>query len=106
VNAVDLIGTLLPLTFFVMLAIESLWPARRFPPRRAWCWTGIGFLVLLGVIFAVVPLLIDAAWAAHHRWLNGRPLGVVGGTLVGYLPCLGCPTHTTGPCIRSRSCGA
>jgi len=84
-DAVDLIGALVPLTFFFLLVIESLWPARRFQTRRAWRWTGIGFFVVLGVISTVVPLLIDTAWAADHRWLNGRPLGVAGGMLVCYL---------------------
>lgn len=81
----DLIGALVPATFFVMLAIESLWPARHFPKRRGWTGLGIVFLLLLGVVSTVVPLQFDAHWLAAHRWLDGSRLGVVGGTLAGYL---------------------
>jgi sterol desaturase/sphingolipid hydroxylase (fatty acid hydroxylase superfamily) len=84
-DTVDLVGLLVPLTYLAMLAIESLWPARRFPPRRGWRWMGIGFLVLMGVVSTVVPLLVDPAWAAAHRWLDGSGLGIVGGTAVGYV---------------------
>ena len=83
-EAVDVVGLLVPLTYFVMLGVERLRPARAFPPRRGWTWIGIGFLVLLGTVSTVVPLLFDPAWLAAHRWLDGSGLGVVGGTLVGY----------------------
>jgi len=83
-NTTDLIGALVPLTYLVMLAIESIWPARVFPQRRGWRWVGIGFLLLIGVVGTVVPLLIDPEWAAAHRWLDGRGLGIAGGTVVGY----------------------
>ena len=35
-EAVDGVGLPVPVTFFIMLAIESRWPARAFPPRRGW----------------------------------------------------------------------
>jgi sterol desaturase/sphingolipid hydroxylase (fatty acid hydroxylase superfamily) len=84
-DLVDLIGALVPFTFFVMLAIERLRPARHFPARRGWTALGIGFLLLLGVIGTVVPLMVDTAWLAAHRWLDGSGLGVAGGTVVGYV---------------------
>lgn len=84
-ETVDLIGLLVPLTFFVMLAIERWMPARMFPPRRGWTWLGIGFLLLLGAVSTTVPLLFDPAWLAAHRWLDGSKLGVAGGTLAGWL---------------------
>ena len=31
----ETIGLVVPLIYFVMLAIEWRWPAREFPPRRA-----------------------------------------------------------------------
>ena len=34
-ETVDLIGLLVPVTYLVMLAIESAWPARSFPPRAS-----------------------------------------------------------------------
>ena len=84
-EATDLIGALVPVTFLVMLAVEALRPARRFPDRRGWAWLGLAFLLLLGVISTVVPLQLDAHWLAAHRWFDGSHLGVAGGTVVGYV---------------------
>ena len=81
----DLIGLLVPVTFFLMLAIERLAPARSFPARRGWAWLGIGFLLLIGMLSTVVPLLFDPAWLAAHRWLDGSGLGAAGGALVGWV---------------------
>lgn len=80
----DLVGLSIPLLFAVMLATESLWPARQFPPRRGWRWLGCAFLLLIMATGAVVPLLLPIDWMAAHRWLDGRRLGVAGGTLVGW----------------------
>ena len=81
----DLIGLLVPITFFVMLVVERLRPARLFPERRGWTWLGIGFLLLIGVVSTVVPGLVDPQWLAVHRWLDGTGLGIAGGTIVGYV---------------------
>lgn len=83
-DSTDLIGLLVPATFFIMLAIERWRPARSFPQRRGWTWLGVGFLVLIGAVSTVVPLSFDPQWLAAHRWTDGSGLGVVGGTLVGY----------------------
>ena len=71
-DTVDIIGLLVPVTYFVFLVTERLWPARAFPPRRGWQWIGIGFLVLLMTISTVVPLLIPEAWLAQHRSSTAR----------------------------------
>jgi sterol desaturase/sphingolipid hydroxylase (fatty acid hydroxylase superfamily) len=84
-EAVDVVGLLVPVTYFLMLGAERLWPARAFPPRRGWTWIGIAFLLLIGVVSSVVPLLFDPAWLAAHRWRDGSDLGVVGGTVAGYV---------------------
>jgi sterol desaturase/sphingolipid hydroxylase (fatty acid hydroxylase superfamily) len=84
-HAEDLVGLLVPVTYFVMLAIERWRPARRFPVRRGWTWVGIGFLLLVGTVSTLVPLALDPAWLAAHRWLDGTRLGVAGGTLVGWI---------------------
>jgi len=84
-QAVDLIGLLVPLTYLAMLAVEAAWPARLFPQRRGWRWIGIAFLVAIGTVSTVVPLLVPADWLAAHRWLDGTRLGIVGGTLVGWV---------------------
>jgi sterol desaturase/sphingolipid hydroxylase (fatty acid hydroxylase superfamily) len=84
-EATDLVGLLVPLTYLAMLAVERLrGPARAFPPRRGWTAIGILFLVAIGTVGTVVPLVVDPAWLARHRWIDGRGLGVVGGTLVGW----------------------
>jgi sterol desaturase/sphingolipid hydroxylase (fatty acid hydroxylase superfamily) len=82
---VDIVGLLIPATYFVMLAVEKWRPARAFPPRKGWAWIGVGFLLLLGTVSTVVPLLVPETWLAAHRWMDGTPLGVVGGTVVGYV---------------------
>jgi sterol desaturase/sphingolipid hydroxylase (fatty acid hydroxylase superfamily) len=84
-DTVELIGLLVPATFFAMLIVERLKPARAFPPRRGWAWVGIAFLLLMGVLSTVVPLLFDADWLAAQRWFDGTRLGVAGGTLVGWV---------------------
>ena len=84
-DPVEIVPLLIPLSYFVALAIESRWPARAFPPRRGWRWVGVGFLVLIATVGSVVPLLLPVQWMVAHRWLDGTWLGVAGGTLVGWL---------------------
>jgi len=84
-DAVDILGLMVPVTWLVFLVAEKLWPAREFPPRKGWPWIGVAFLVMVSTISVVLPLLIPAAWLDAHRWLDGTRLGVVGGTLVGFL---------------------
>jgi len=83
-DKVDIVGLLIPVTYVVLLGVEKLWPAREFPPRRGWQLIGVAFLLLLGTLSTVVPLLIPSAWLEQHRLLDGTGLGVVGGTAVGY----------------------
>ena len=84
-DTVDIVGLLVPVTYFVFLVTEKRWPAREFPPRRGWQWIGVAFLIVLGTLSTVVPLLLPLDGMAAHRWLDGTRLGVVGGTIVGYV---------------------
>src|SRR5215813_2310859 len=84
-SPVDIVGLLVPLTYFALLAVEKWRPARAFPQRRGWTWIGIAFLLLIGTVSSVVPLLINPHWLAAHRWLDGTRLGVPGGVLAGIL---------------------
>jgi sterol desaturase/sphingolipid hydroxylase (fatty acid hydroxylase superfamily) len=84
-DIIVVVGLLAPITYFVMLIAEKRWPARAFPERRGWQWIGIAFLILIGSVSTVVPLLIPQDWLAAHRMLDGTRLGVVGGTLVGFV---------------------
>jgi sterol desaturase/sphingolipid hydroxylase (fatty acid hydroxylase superfamily) len=81
----DLVALLIPLSYFAALGTEAIWPARTFPARRGWRWLGLGFLVLIATVGAVVPQLLPLEWMAAHRWLDGSGLGVAGGTLVGWI---------------------
>jgi len=96
-ETVDIVGLMIPVTYFVMLAAEKLWPAREFPPRKGWQIIGIVFLVLIGTLSTVIPLLIPADWLSAHRWMDGTRLGVAGGIVVGYLVLsgIGYATHRT-----------
>jgi len=84
-EAIDLLGLAVPVTYLLFLATEKRWPARRFPPRRGWQWIGAACLVLIGGIGATAPLLLPAEWLAAHRWLDGTGLGISGGTIAGYV---------------------
>ena len=105
-QAVDLIGLLVPVTYLFMLATETAWPARRFPARPGWRWIGIAFLVLVGTVSTVVPLLVPADWLAAHRWLEGTRLGIVGGTLAGWVVLSGLAFAWHRLCTRGRRSGA
>ena len=84
-ETVELVGLLVPIIYFTMLAIEARWPARSFPPRSGWRWIGIGFLLLIATVGSVVPLLLPLEWMAAHRWIDGTGLGVIGGTVLGWI---------------------
>jgi len=84
-DPVEIVPLLIPLSYFLALAVEARWSARRFPPRRGWRWIGLAFLVLIATAGSVVPLLLPLPWMAAHRWIDGTRLGVAGGTLVGWL---------------------
>lgn len=84
-DTIDLIGLLIPVTYLLMLAVEKMAPARAFPPRKAWAWMGIGWLLLLGVISTVVPGLFDPKWLEAHRLWDGTKLGITGGVVLGWV---------------------
>jgi len=81
----DILGLLTPVTYFTMLAIEAIWPAREFPKIRWWRLVGFGFLAVIIGLGVVTPLLIPTEWLAQHRLLDGSRLGVAGGAVVGLL---------------------
>ncbi len=80
-----LVGLLVPVTFFTLLGVERLFPARDDPPRRGWAWLGTAFLMMTGAISAVMPLLLDPAWLAAHRLVDLSGLGVPGGVVLGWV---------------------
>ena len=84
-DTADIVGLLAPITYLVFLITDRMWPARTFPPRKGWQWIGIGFLILIGAISSVTPLMIPAEWLNARRWLDGTKLGVGGGAIVGFV---------------------
>jgi sterol desaturase/sphingolipid hydroxylase (fatty acid hydroxylase superfamily) len=84
-DAIDILGLLVPVTYFAFLLTEKLWPARAFPERRGWQWLGIAFLLLVMTIGVVTPLLLPGEWLEAHRWIDGSGLGVAGGAVVGFV---------------------
>jgi sterol desaturase/sphingolipid hydroxylase (fatty acid hydroxylase superfamily) len=82
----ELFGLLsVPVTYAVMLVIERLYPARTFPDRPGWQWTGLAFLIVIMSLGVAIPLLLPMDWLEQHRWIDGTRLGVVGGTIAGYV---------------------
>jgi len=83
-TAIDLFGLLVPATYVVMLAIEAMVPARRFPEIPWWHLKGFVFLTVQGLLAALTPLLIPERWLQQHRLVNLESLGVIGGAALGY----------------------
>ncbi len=83
-SLVDLFSLAVPVTYLVLWGVERLFPVREFPARRGWAWLGLLFLVLLGTVSTVVPLLIPAPWLAAHRVLDLTGLGLGWSLALGY----------------------
>src|SRR5947207_1948048 len=84
-SAADFFGLLVPVTYLIMLAIEALFPARRFPPIPYWRLKGLVFLIVQGLIATLLPLAIPEEWLEKHRLINLTGLGVIGGAILGYV---------------------
>ena len=83
-SAIDIFGLLVPVTYLAMLGIETLFPARAFPPIPYWRLKGFCFLTLQGLLATLAPLLIPEQWLAAHRLIDLESLGVIGGGALGY----------------------
>lgn len=81
----DILGLAVPASYLAMLLAERLFPARPFPKVKGWTFVGIAFLVLMMTGGIVTPLLLPVDWIAAHRLMDGTKLGIVGGTVVGFL---------------------
>lgn len=84
-SAIEIFALLIPATYVFMLVVERLFPARALPPIRGWTVIGLVFLITNGLVAALTPLLIPEPWLAAHRVLDLTGLGVIGGTVVGYI---------------------
>lgn len=84
-SAIEIFVLLIPTTYIVMLVVERLFPARALPAIRGWTVIGLLFLIANGLVAALTPLLIPHDWLVANRLLDLTGLGVVGGTIVGYV---------------------
>lgn len=74
----------IPVTFFAMLLVERLKPARSYPPIPRWGLVGVAMFLMMLAVSIVVPLLLPVAWLEAHRLFDATRLGVVPGVIVGY----------------------
>jgi sterol desaturase/sphingolipid hydroxylase (fatty acid hydroxylase superfamily) len=70
--------------FPLFMLAERVWPARRQPHIAGWPLVGIGFFVAYALIAVFLPLALPASWF-EASLLPGAELGVVGGSVAGYL---------------------
>ena len=96
-NAEDIFGILVPVTFVGFLMTERLFPRREYPPVRFWNLIGFGCLIVTAIIGTWLPLLLPS-WVASHHLLDGSPLGIVGGIVIGY------PLTALAMALVHRSC--
>jgi sterol desaturase/sphingolipid hydroxylase (fatty acid hydroxylase superfamily) len=82
-DAEDIIGALIPITFVVFLVTERMFPRRTYPPIRFWNLIGVVSFVVTAVVSTLLPTLLPASWTQHHLF-NGARLGLVGSVLVAY----------------------
>lgn len=81
----EIIVLLVPLSFIVMLLIERIRPARKFPRVARWHWTGIGLFVYAGVMNTLLPLLVPEQWLRAHKLFDLAAIGLLPSILVGHL---------------------
>lgn len=84
-SLVDVIGLLVPASFFGLMLFEAIAPARRLAAQRGWRLVGVAFFVLLLAISITLPLAIPSEWVERYRLLDLSGLGVAGGFLVGWV---------------------
>src|SRR3981081_959758 len=81
----DILGLMVPVTYFVFLFTEKLWSARQFPPRKGWQFLGIAFLLIVYTLGVVTPLLLPLDWLPGPIRDQCTAPGVVGGTIVWFV---------------------
>lgn len=79
----DILGLLIPSSFFVMLAIEACGTGRRWPDVRHWRLQGLGFFALLLAINIGLSSLVPTG-TPEYSLVEGRRLGIAGGIVVGF----------------------
>jgi sterol desaturase/sphingolipid hydroxylase (fatty acid hydroxylase superfamily) len=80
----DLIMGGLLATYVLLLLLDVVRPARRFPSISGWRAKGLVFFVLYVVTSSALPLVWDEALGAH-RLIDATGLGTIGGALAGFV---------------------
>lgn len=77
----DTVGVLIPITYFGLMLLERLFPARPLPKVKRWYLTGIVFFVIVMLVSGMAPALVAAALGSWSP-LSLASLGTLGGALV------------------------
>jgi sterol desaturase/sphingolipid hydroxylase (fatty acid hydroxylase superfamily) len=87
----SLVGLLIPLTLFILMALEAHQSVRVFPKVARWQNIGSAFFVMTLVVGSLAPLLIPVEWLKRYSVLNisglehwGFPISLLATTFVGY----------------------
>jgi sterol desaturase/sphingolipid hydroxylase (fatty acid hydroxylase superfamily) len=80
----DLVSVLLLGAYAVLVALDFLGSARRYPKLRLWRLKGFGFFVLNLGLFSTLPFVWDE-WLGAHRVIDATALGTGLGALVALL---------------------
>jgi hypothetical protein len=96
-NAEDVLGLLVPVTFLGFLITERLFPRREYPPIRFWNLIGLGCLILTAIIGTWLPILLPS-WLTEYHLFDGSHLGIVSGVLIGY------PLSASAMALVHRAC--
>jgi sterol desaturase/sphingolipid hydroxylase (fatty acid hydroxylase superfamily) len=94
----EVLGLAFPVTYLLMYVTEKIWPRRSYPKVRGWGVIGILLTVLMMSVGIAAPMFIPVEWLATHRLIDGSKLGVIGGTVVGFL------VFELGVYVYHRSC--
>lgn len=81
----DWIGISVAAMYPLMMGIERLWPARRFPKIPHWNTIGIVGFLYIGALNAAVLAILPAAWFAERKLFDLASLGLVGSVVIGHL---------------------
>ena len=63
-NSDAILGMLTLGTYFTMLVIEAIWPAREFPTIRRWRLVGFGFFAVIMALGVVTPF--SCRWSGFY----------------------------------------
>ena len=81
----ELIPLFVPVFFILMVVVERIWPARKFPVMPKWHWIGAGLFVYAGIMNAVLPMMLPEDWLRAHRIFNMEQIGLWPSVVAGHL---------------------